>query len=61
MVMIYNKPAEPQMYMVSNTDIAKSDAEINELLPDAAPGTIISVAGYSQMKQKDADGAWIAL
>ena len=61
MRLIYDKPNEPPMYMVTDDEIAGSDSEINAMLPGAIPGTIITTAGYGTMKQKAEDESWATL
>jgi len=61
MNLIYSRPGEPKTYLVTAAEIAGSDADLNAALPDAEPGTVIATAGYTAMKQKAADGAWVSI
>lgn len=45
--------------MVSDDLISAADAEINAVLKDAVAGTVIYTAGYTKVKQKSLDGAWV--
>lgn len=55
---IYDKPGEPAIYLVTAAEIASEDTALNELLPNAEPGTMITVAGFGTIKQKAEDGSW---
>ena len=58
---IYDKPGEPTMYMGTADDVAGNDAAINAALPNADVGTMVTVAGYRTIKQKDLTGEWVTL
>jgi hypothetical protein len=55
---IYDKPGEPAMYLVTDSEASGSDSELNLLLPNAEPGTMITTAGFGVIKQKAEDGSW---
>ena len=59
--LIYDVPRDAPQYLGSAEDVAADDAAINAALPNAVPGTIITTAGYHNMKQKQADGTWARL
>lgn len=61
MDLITDKKGEPRMYMASDAEYAMTDEQINAVLPDAAPGTMIAKCGYSAIKQKSASGSWVTL
>ena len=58
MKLIQDTPGSPALYLCSDDEIAGDSDALNELLPDAAPGTIVTTAGYGTMKQVDAEGVW---
>ena len=60
-IQIVNKLGEPAMYLGTSADVSGSDSTINEALPNADAGTMICTAGYGTIKQKAADGSWVAL
>ena len=58
---IYDRPGEPTIFLGSADDVAGTDEEINEIMPGAAAGTIITSPGYASMKQKGLDNTWTSL
>ena len=58
MKIISDRPGEPTVYLLDDTEIELTSSEINELLPDAAPGTVITNAGFRTVKQRDEVGSW---
>lgn len=56
-VLIYDKPGEPAVYMVTPQELA---SDLNTVLPNAAPGTIATLCGGADKKQKDMNGNWNA-
>ncbi|MBO7670125.1 MAG: hypothetical protein J6S60_06000 [Oscillospiraceae bacterium] len=61
MDLIYDKIGEPRQYQATDAEYSMTDEQINAALPDALPGTLISKAGYTAMKQKAADGSWASV
>ena len=55
--LIYDKPGEPCVYLGTLEDV---NGDLNELLPNAAPGTIVQTSGGAVKKQKDPNGNWNA-
>jgi len=54
-ILIYDKPGEPPVYMATPIEMS---GDLNELLPNAAPGTIVQLCGGANKQQKDPDGNW---
>lgn len=55
-------PNVPADVLLSDTDIAKSSAELEAALPgEWPPGTLIHSAGYTVIKEKALDGSWVQL
>lgn len=55
--LIYDKPGEPPVYMVTPQELA---GDLNTVLPNAAIGTIATLCGGADKKQKDMNGNWNA-
>lgn len=58
MKLIYDEPGQPPVYLVTDEEAEYNATQLNAALPNAAPGTIITNAGMSAMKQKDEEGSW---
>lgn len=61
MKLIYDVPNEPPIYLVNDDEAEYNATQLNAALPNAAPGTIITKAGFGTAKQKAEDGSWSPL